>query len=726
MRFDRLRTMPGFVATLLSLVVVLAACVQLTPDLRPGDAVHVAFTSVDDLSAAQVTIEYDDARMSFAGVRLFDDSVLCQSYDGLGTVTVGLVAQERDRPLRGDVMSLYFVPHGAGGSPPVHIVTSTAYAFDESPVSLASPGATSTSTLPQEGICQGTEGLSTLGAQTTIGTTTTPLDLALEPSFADFRLGDATADGSIDVLDVLRILKIATEAIASPAAFEFYHSDLDSDGLVGTLDVLRVLDKAVDPTLAAELHLAPRPVSFAHVQRDGPILVNNVGNQALSGISFSATGGVSIAQLGAYGVSGHSAAYSVDVTGSWSNEAASFSTGAGGAIDVAIGNVAILIAGQSNAAGYGQPLSPAEAGIPQVRMFGNDYVWKQAYEPVDDETGQVDTVSIEDPFSPDHSFGVRLGKELHAATSTTYDGIGRYVYLIPSARQGSVVDGGASATWQPAANRLDRTTLFGSANYRAQTSAGSIGGSPYEAEGGPVSAIAWYQGESDASQAARRQAFISNTNAVMDAFAAELGGVPVLYVQLATNTAIEANNNFQSIRERQRLMEAGVPSVNAGLGSPQPRSGYHMVVAHDLPMTDSVHLSKAGQLVLAERLALAYREHVIGEAVDGTGPRLQSISQSGNSIKVDTTRTINDDDDYGGYFRVYLASDPSVEFAISQIRRDPGDATAVQITLSSTPSGSVLVVYKPPPNRTLDTQILDVVKDASTGLPLPAFGATVN
>lgn len=151
-----------------------------------------------------------------------------------------------------------------------------------------------------------------------------------------------------------------------------------------------------------------------------------------------------------------------------------------------------------------------------------------------------------------------------------------------------------------------------------------------------------------------------------------------------------------------------------------------MVVAHDLPMTDSVHLSKAGQLILAERLALAFREHVLGEPIDGTGPRLQGVSLSGSTIKVDTTRPINDDSDYGGYFRVYLASNPSTELTISQIRRDPGDATAVQITLASTPPGGVLVVYKPPPNRPTDTQIADVVKDPSTGLPLPAFGSTVD
>lgn len=735
MRTKRAILRPTVAASLLALALVLFACVQITdpPDPSgppdPDDLVEVSLASDQEIAAVQVRFSYDPATMVLAGVRLFDEGVVCKLFDdGVGMVTVALV--HKNEGMTEDVISVFFERRDPASTPMPEVVNHDAYTFEELRVDLRSESSAATGGLPEPDACSSTAASSDSLAPTSLGTASTPLDLQLQPSFADFRLGNATGqdlgDDAVDVLDVLRVLKIATEAISSPTDFEYYHSDLNGDALVDTRDVLTVLDKAVDPTLPAELHVAPRLVTFAYAKTDGPILVNNAGNESLSSISISPTGGVSVYQLGGYGISGQSAAYSVDVGSTWSNGAATVSSGSGGSIDVAVGNIAILIAGQSNASGFGEPLSPPEPGIPPVRMFGNDYQWKQAYEPLDDETGQVDSVSLEDPYSPDHSFGVRLGKELHAATQSAFDGFGRYVYLIPSARQGSVVNTEANATWRPATNRLDRSTLFGSANYRAQTSAGAVSGSPYAAEGGPVSAIAWYQGESDAGQSSRRQAFIANTNAVMDAFTDELGGVSVLYVQLATHTAVDTNNSFQSLRERQRLMESGVPSVSAGLGSPQPRSDFHMVVAHDLPMTDSVHLSKAGQLILAERLALAFREHVLGEPIDGTGPRLQGVSLSGSTIKVDTTRPINDDSDYGGYFRVYLASNPSTELTISQIRRDPGDATAVQITLASTPPGGVLVVYKPPPNRPTDTQIADVVKDPSTGLPLPAFGSTID
>ena len=44
--------------------------------------------------------------------------------------------------------------------------------------------------------------------------------------------------------------------------------------------------------------------------------------------------------------------------------------------------ITLLIAGQSNASSRGL-LENVESSIPQVRMLGNDYVWKQAAEPTD-------------------------------------------------------------------------------------------------------------------------------------------------------------------------------------------------------------------------------------------------------------------------------------------------------------------------------------------------------
>ena len=148
-----------------------------------------------------------------------------------------------------------------------------------------------------------------------------------------------------------------------------------------------------------------------------------------------------------------------------------------------------------------------------------------------------------------------------------------------------------------------------------------------------------------------------------------------------------------------------------------------MVVAHDLPLSDTTHLSAEGQRILGERISLAFRQHLLGEDVNGTGPRLVSITQpSSNTIKVKTTSTINDHHSYEDYFTVREEIDSElVEIPITALRRDPDDDTAVLITLERPPTARWTLRYMPPPERPLHTRLENVVRD-SDGLPLPAFG----
>src|SRR5690606_14324106 len=113
----------------------------------------------------------------------------------------------------------------------------------------------------------------------------------------------------------------------------------------------------------------------------------------------------------------------------------------------------------------------------------------------------------------------------------------RFVYLIPAALGGSPLAPSDGEGWTAGLGSTDRETLFGSAAYRGLVSAGlaempaDATPSEYDAEGGPVNAVFWYQGETDSRFPDRRTHFTSRTAQVFDAFEIQLGtlaGAPVI------------------------------------------------------------------------------------------------------------------------------------------------------------------------------------------------------
>ena len=713
------------------LLLVLAACVQNRPP-QQGSLAVFPVASKGPVSAAEFLVSYDPQLLEFSSIAARDPAVLVRAFDDRsGRLKVALVASS---PVQGELLELAFRILGDGG----RIGLTDVRTYDHSGVALGpileEQEARRAASRPVEAV-----DLQNFPPVVTSGHAGNHLP-DLQASFANFVLGDTNQDGVIGVLDVLQVLDIATGANSSPTAYQLYHGDLDGDDDSDVNDVLKLLDKAVDPTLPAELLVKPTIVNFVQLQAGVPVLVGNAGNQPLTGLTATPTAGITASQVA--GITGQSAAYQLTTASGWKPGSLLVDAGSAGSATLLVGNLVVLVAGQSNAVGKGLPFSPAEQGIPEVRMLGNDYLWKEAAEPLDSAQGQLDAVSIDN--ITDHSFGVRLGKDLFAAS-------GRFSYLIPSALGGTRV-----SQWAAASNPLDRTTLFGSANYRAQTSAGLVGnpasGNQFAAEGGPVTVLAWYQGESDSRSDPDRQDFIQNTNAVMNAFTAQLG-VPVIYVQLAAHgrktgasdaEALEDNLEHQDIGERQRRMETGAvqftSAVDPPLSSVTPRQDFYMVVTNDLPLSDHIHLSAEGQRLLGDRIALAIREHVLGENVDGTGPRLVSVSRTGKVIRVKTTRTITQDsgNDYEGFFTVFdgppagsnIDNPPAYglnTIAIQDVSRDPVDDTVIMITLQSTPSGTAYVRYMPPPFRPFSSTsslppLANVVKGAASGLPLPSFG----
>ena len=353
--------------------------------------------------------------------------------------------------------------------------------------------------------------------------------------------------------------------------------------------------------------------------------------------------------------------------------------------------ITLLIAGQSNASGRG--LLTGEAGIPEVRMLGNDYIWKEAREPLDNPQGQLDTVSLDDNVGT--SFGLTLGKSLFRETQ-------RPIYLIPSAKGNT-----SSQEWLPNQNYFARNTLFGSSLFRAKVSAGQQSFN-LPSEGGTVSAVIWYQGEKDAGYP---DTYVANTTEIFTTFQEQLNA-PIIYAQLAERINGSPYEPTQVIRELQRQLESGygASSINQA----------YMVVTHDLPLKDIQHLNAQGQQILGERITLAYREHILGENINGTGPRIVNINRTGRTIKLNLTRPVNHDTSYDNYFTVYVDNIP---VTINSLERDPNNNKSILLQLSETPADDSLVSirYMPTGDRPLNTQAMNVIKDQD-GLPLPAFG----
>ena len=407
----------------------------------------------------------------------------------------------------------------------------------------------------------------------------------------------------------------------------------------------------------------------------------------------------------------------------------------------------VLIAGQSNAKGSNISASEALAFIKAesgVWMLGNDYEWKVAYEPTGDCVGHVDLVSI-DPRDRTEacteleqnvagvSPGVSLANHVAAAT-------GGEVFIVPAAVFGSALNGSrANDNWQPPSDAYDTATLFGSAANRARLS-GTKRGAPlgYTFGDDAYGAVLWYQGESDATTS-KVEGFYVNTENVLAGFEDVLGA-RIIIVQLSSRgigpNLVERNLLYQEVREVQRSMAQGAQTVQGGDAS-EARPGRHLVVTHDLEMSDGSHLSAEGQFELGRRVSLAVREHLLGEDVDGTGPRLERVEKhSSTVVRVVLDREVTAPAStgpgaYSGYFAAFAGGD---EVEISQIVRDHTDSSVVRITLATTVADDVEVEvrYMPPPEKP-ESMRLDVVRSASCTdpiliqgtsacLPLPAFG----
>lgn len=243
-----------------------------------------------------------------------------------------------------------------------------------------------------------------------------------------------------------------------------------------------------------------------------------------------------------------------------------------------------IIAGQSNAAGYGKgPVSDLpELGVHLLRNSGK---WDLATHPFNESTN---TLHIEnrETANPGHSPFLAFAKLLKKET-------GYPIGLLQTALGGSPLK-----AWNPG----EDGTL-----YRNMLSV-------VRAAGGSARGVVWYQGCSDCAPV-DSESYGERFRQTVERWRADLGdpSLPFATVQLNRHTkdvaTEEDNRAWGLVREHQRVAARDIPNVT-------------VVPAIDCPLSDEIHNSPAGNLLIGERMARAVLATVYGRNVHFRAPEI--------------------------------------------------------------------------------------------------------
>jgi hypothetical protein len=164
-----------------------------------------------------------------------------------------------------------------------------------------------------------------------------------------------------------------------------------------------------------------------------------------------------------------------------------------------------VLAGQSNIGGTAsiRTAEPAK----NVYLFGNDYRWKPAVEPLDSPAGQVDSVSEDPPDKIGAGPGLPFGVEIQERT-------GQPVGLVPCTRGGTLLE-----KWQ---RSTSDQTLYGSMLKRCNA-ASTVG---------ELTGLLFFQGESDAKNPADAEQWAARFRQFVTDVRSDLGDLPIVFAQL--------------------------------------------------------------------------------------------------------------------------------------------------------------------------------------------------
>lgn len=231
---------------------------------------------------------------------------------------------------------------------------------------------------------------------------------------------------------------------------------------------------------------------------------------------------------------------------------------------VGIGDV-YVIAGQSNSAGYGK--GPVEdepvIGIHALKYDGS---WTIASHPLNDCTGAGALAYTEynnHGNSPYLSFARCLKRELHVP-----------IGLVPTAVGGSPI-----SLWDP---RQDGALYRRMQQITAQLTEGYCG-------------VLWYQGCEDTNLPERAASYEENFTEMVSRWRKDAGNDALVFLTCQLNRCLEKSDaendrSWGMVREAQRQAARKIPNC-------------YIVPTSDIPLSDPIHNSAQGNLLLGERIA---------------------------------------------------------------------------------------------------------------------------
>lgn len=253
---------------------------------------------------------------------------------------------------------------------------------------------------------------------------------------------------------------------------------------------------------------------------------------------------------------------------------------------IGVGDI-YIITGQSNASGTGKG-SAADGPEFGVHLFANDEQWKIATHPLEDATATLHPITITSVFhgtSPWLAFGKRILNKT-----------GVPIGLIPTALGGSLISMWVTDEGEPGMlfeNMLDMFTKVG----------------------GKVAGVLWHQGESDTNPDGLVH-YAERFHKLANLFRRTLhADIPIITAQ--TNSYMckenpEEDARWSKMREIQRGLSREIPGV-------------YMAVTLDCSMSDEIHNSTNGNVVVGERYADIALEHIYGLRMQSHFPEPEHI-----------------------------------------------------------------------------------------------------